>query len=443
MTSMAPESRRAHLRWRRLRHSVQTRMVEVPPRCDPELSRTSHPRRIALGVLLLLSFLAVARLAAPVWVGIVFGLLMAFTMQPLHIRLESRLRGRHKLAALLTALGTAAASFLFMAGLTYGLTRELTDAVIALQLRFNGMPLSAIVGERGHRLIERFGLSEAELLQRIQAELGRATGYVTQAAGIVLQTTTTALLGLLIGCITMYYALVEWAAISTRLERVMPLDPRHTRALVLEFREVGRSALLGLLATAAAQAALATLAYGIFGLPRALVWGILTGAASFIPFVATATIWIPVSIYFFLQGSIVSGILMLVWGFFLITGFGEYWLRPRLVGGRNKGQPLLMLVAALGGIQLFGLPGIVAGPVMMSLFLAILRIYEREVDLFQAGAPERLSLPAPLPTTELRASESRTAVSSVARAAGGNVQPPLPATREPPVRSSVTRSPLK
>ena len=103
-----------------------------------------------------------------------------------------------------------------------------------------------------------------------------------------------------------------------------------------------------------------------------------------------------------------------------------------------------MLVAALGGIQLFGLPGIVAGPVMMSLFLAILRIYEREIDLYQAGAPERLSAPAPLPsTTELRASESRTAVSSVPRAAGGDVQPPLPATREPPVRSSVTSSPLK
>ena len=66
----------------------------------------------------------------------------------------------------------------------------------------------------------------------------------------------------------------------------------------------------------------------------------------------------------------------------LITGFGEYVLRPRLVGGgKGKGQPLLMLVAALGGIQLFGLPGIVVGPVLMSLFLAILRIYEREMEL--------------------------------------------------------------
>jgi predicted PurR-regulated permease PerM len=423
----------------------------MPPR-DPEAGRTSERRRIALGILLLASFLAVVRLAAPVWVGMVFGLLMAFTMQPLHSRLEARLHGRHKLAALLTAVGTAFLSLLFLTGIFYALTRELTDAVVDLQQRAYTEPLESIVGDRGHRLIERFGLSEAQLLERIRAELGRATGVATAAAGLVLATTTTALLGLLIGCITMYYALVEWTAISMRLERVLPLDPRHTRALMTEFREVGRSALLGLLATAAVQAVLAAVGYAILGLPRAVVWGLLTGAASFIPVLATATVWVPVSIYFFLQGWVASGVLMLVYGVFLITGFGEYWLRPRLVGGGpGKGQPLLMLVAALGGIQLFGLPGIVAGPIMMSLFLAILRIYEREVDLFRAGAPERLSAPAPLPSTmEPRTSESRTALPAASSSdrAGSSPrvaaerQSSLGATREPPVRSSVS-SPLK
>jgi hypothetical protein len=98
-------------------------------------------------------------------------------------------------------------------------------------------------------------------------------------------------------------------------------------------------------------------------------------------------------------------------------------------------------VAALGGIQLFGLPGIVAGPIIMSLFLAILRIYEREVDLYRAGAPERLSVPTPMPV-EPRSSESRTAASAASRAAA-DVQPSSAATRDPPIRSSVTRSPLK
>lgn len=414
------EHRRALVRWRRFRRPLESREHELSPP-HPELpanqadlagNRTSDRRRIALGVLLALSFVAVVLLAGSLWVGIVFGLLMAFTMQPLHIRLESRLRGRRKLAALITALGTTLVSSLIVAGVVYGATSELADAIIALQQRFAGAPLSEVIGERGHRLIERFGLSETELLQRIQAELGRAVGYLTAAAGLLLATTTSALISLLIGSITMYYALVEWTAISARLEKVLPIDPRHTRALVLEFRNVGRSALLGLVLTAAVQAVLAAIGYAIFGVPRALSLGVLTGVSSFVPVLATATVWVPVAVYLLLQGSTASGILLVAWCVVLITGFGEYVLRPRLMGGSGKGQPLLMLVGVLGGIQLFGLPGIVVGPVMMSLFVAILRIYEREVDLVHAGAPERPSMPAqvPLSVDSVRGSEAKLSV---------------------------------
>ena len=402
--------------------------------------RTTERRRNWLGVFLILSFLAAVRLAAPVWVGIVFGLLMAFTMQPLHIRIQERLAGRRRTAAALTATGTAVVSLLVLAGIAYGITRELSDAIAAFQERLSTTPLASILGEPGHRLVERMGLSDEEFSRRVQSELGRATAYVTIAAALVFETMKTAILGLLIGSITMYYALVEWASISTRLEKVLPLEPRHTRALVLEFRDVGRSALFGLIATAAVQAVLATIGYAIFGLPRAVSWGIFTGLASFIPVVATALVWVPVSIYLVLQGSIVSGVLLALWGVILITGFGEYVLRPRLMGGRGNGQPLLMLVAALGGIQLFGLPGIVAGPVMMSLFLAIFRIYEREMDLVYADAPERASYPAEPPASEPRVTEPKAPSASSSWPSAGESKPSMPAPVEKSVRPSASTS---
>src|SRR6185436_9324202 len=135
------------------------------------------------------------------------------------------------------------------------------------------------IGERTLRIIHQAGLNDADFIQRIQQELGRATAYVTQAAGLILQTTTTAVVGLVIGCITMYYVLVEWPSIPVRLERVLPLDPRHTRALVLEFRDIGRSALIGTVATALIQGALATIGYALVGLPHAPFWGLLTAVA--------------------------------------------------------------------------------------------------------------------------------------------------------------------
>ncbi len=90
--------------------------------------------------------------------------------------------------------------------------------------------------------------------------------------------------------------------------------------------------------------------------------------------------WAPVTLYYLTSGQFGLALFEGLWGLFLIVGLGEYVVRPWLVGRRGKSQPLLMLVAALGGIQVFGLAGIVVGPVLMSLFLAILRIYERETD---------------------------------------------------------------
>jgi predicted PurR-regulated permease PerM len=128
------------------------------------------------------------------------------------------------------------------------------------------------------------------------------------------------------------------------------------------------------------QGLLASIGYTISGLPHAITWGLCTAVASFLPVAGTAVIWVPVSLYYASRGEISQAALQAVWGVVLVIGIGDYVLRPWLVGRNGKGQPLLILVAALGGIQVFGLAGIIVGPVMMSLFLAILTIYEREME---------------------------------------------------------------
>jgi predicted PurR-regulated permease PerM len=376
------EERRHRSPRRRISRRLLVRQdSELPQVFDsPAAPRTVERRRLALGVLLALSFLAVARLAEPVWIGIVFGALMAFTTQPLYRQLCIRLGQRRSWAALLTTLATGAACVICGALALYLLTRELLGVVAVLQAKLESGSLRAVIGEPGLRLAKRLGTDEAELTRRIHGELGKATQYIANAAGVLVETTKTAVLGLVIGCITMYYVLIEWPSIPVRLERVLPLDPRHTRALVLEFRDVGRSALIGTMVTALFQGVLATVGYALCGLPHAFMWGLLTALASFLPVVGTAVIWVPVSLYFITTGQIAFAVVEASWGLFLVVGIGEYVVRPRLVGQSGKGQPLLMLVAALGGIQVFGLAGIVVGPVLMSLFLAILRIYEREME---------------------------------------------------------------
>jgi predicted PurR-regulated permease PerM len=343
-------------------------------------------------------------LAAPVWIGIVLGALMAFTAQPLYRRLSARLGERKKPAALVTTGITGLLCVALGSASVYVLTGELLGVIGVLQHRLDSGTLAGLVGDRAAGFAIRIGLDDAEIVRRIQTELGKATSYATQAAGLLLQTTATAVVGLVIGCITMYYVLIEWPRFPVRLERVLPLDPRHTRALVLEFRDIGRSALIGTMATAIVQGVLASIGYTISGLPHAITWGLCTAVASFFPVLGTALVWVPVSLYFASTGEISRAALQAAWGLLLVIGLGDYVLRPWLVGRNGKGQPLLILVAALGGIQVFGLAGIVVGPVMMSLFLAILTIYEREVDASERTDTEPLFPLEPDPSKEASSS---------------------------------------
>lgn len=357
---------------------------------DPELPRltgsaaapeTLRGRRIALGILLLLSFLTVARIAAPLWVGIAFGTMVAFVAQPGYRRLAALLGDRRPLAAAITTVLAGVLTAVAGTASVYLLTRELFALMARFQGPLNAHSIDGMFGARGGALLTRFGISRADAAARFARELETLAGYAAQAAGILLQTTTSAFLGLVIGLMTMYYVLLEWPRIPVHLERVLPLDPRHTRALVLEFRDVGRAAMVGTIATAALQGVLGGIGYALLGIPQAVTWALITAIASFLPVAGTFFVWVPMGIWLIAEGRLLAGVFMLIWGFFIVVGFVDYVVRPRMVRGHGSTNPLLMLIALLGGLEVFGLAGLLVGPILISLFLAILRIYEREVSL--------------------------------------------------------------
>jgi predicted PurR-regulated permease PerM len=355
-----------------------TELPNVP--VDVARPSTIRGRRIALSILLLLSFLAVARLAAPLWVGIAFGTMMAFTAQPTYRFLNRRLHERRSTAAALTTVLTGLVVAVCGTLVVWILTREVLTLVAMTQRRLASGSLADMIGERGVRLLARLGVDREQIAPRVSGELSRAAGWAASVATTVLQTATSAALGLLVALMTMYYVLLEWPTLPVRLERVLPLDPRHTRALMLEFRDVGRSALVGTIATALVQGLLAGIGFAIAGLPQVLTLGLLTALGSFVPIVGTAVVYVPIAIYLILIGSTCAGVFTLLWGVIVVMAIADYVIRPRIVGGKGQGHPFLLLLAILGGIEVFGLPGLFVGPVLMTMFVAVLRIYEREAD---------------------------------------------------------------
>jgi predicted PurR-regulated permease PerM len=255
-------------------------------------------------------------------------------------------------------------------------------------------------------LLDAVGLHRGVVIARVRDELGRLANVAAQAAGVVVQASAGVLLTVVVSLWTMFYVLVDWPRIARRLERLLPLDPRHTRALVDEFRDVGRRAFVGTLVSAVYQGTLAAIGFALTNVPQPIACGGLLAIFSFIPVAGTLLVWVPAAVWLLTSGHAVRALFLAVWNLVLVMAANDYVIRPRLVGRHGDAHPFLMLVSLLGGISVFGIAGVIVGPVTMSLFVASARIYERErtADLAaegfaaEASSPETAAHPdTPLP----------------------------------------------
>ena len=138
--------------------------------------------------------------------------------------------------------------------------------------------------------------------------------------------------------------------------------------------EVVGASVYGVLAIAVIQGTLGGLAFWALGVPSAIVWGVVMTFLSMIPMLGAFLVWVPAAIYLALTGHYVKAIFLVVWGT-LVIGMIDNFLRPKLVGGRTRLHELLIFFAVLGGLQVFGVLGIVLGPVVLALAMSLIEVF--------------------------------------------------------------------
>lgn len=335
-------------------------------------------RKWALVAVVVASFIAAAAVASPLWIAIALGGVTAISAHRPYKILCRKLHGRENWAAGIVTLISGLLLATAGSSILVALTNELMKLVAHLNEHGATGSLAGIIGERPTEAIERIGIDTTKLYAWAQHELSAAASFAASTAAVVVRTTGEALLGLVVALLTMYYVLLEGPGLARRIERIAPLEPRHTRALLVEAREVARTAFIGTIATAIVQGVLGGIGYAALGVPQPVLWAVATALASFLPVIGTLIVWVPISGYLLLEGHPVRAIIMIAWGILVVTSLADYVIRPRIVGGGGHGHPLLTLIALLGGIEVFGLAGLIIAPIIMSVFVAAFRLYERE-----------------------------------------------------------------
>ena len=329
---------------------------------------------------------AIFWLVRPVGLGILLGTLLAFMAQPVCERLTGWIGARW--AALTTVIASGLALAATLGGLGWLFISR--GAVLSSEL-------VAAVGPRGFvdralaragSLTERFGVTADDLRDDLRVLAGDAASSTARVAEVIASATTSALLGLLFAMLAMHYSLRHGEGFSSRIADVLPLRPSYTQALVSEFRRVGRATLLGSVVTGVVQGVFATFGFWITGVPEPIFFGAATTIASFVPIVGVLLVIVPACIGLVFAGHPVRGIVELAWGLVFVVGVSDYVIRPRLVRGEAKVPTLVTFAALFGGVGVLGLQGLLVGPVVMALALAVLRLYAAEARARRHLAPD-------------------------------------------------------
>jgi predicted PurR-regulated permease PerM len=171
--------------------------------------------------------------------------------------------------------------------------------------------------------------------------------------------------------------LMKVGQIQRWLLRALPVKRENADSVLKEIREMIMSNSIGIPVLGAVQGIVAMIGYSMFGVEEPILWGIITGIASVIPILGTMAAWVPLTILAFARGDTSNGIWLALWGLIIIGGSDNVF-RFILQKYLADIHPLITVFGVILGLNLFGFMGIIFGPLILSLFLLLVRIYYDE-----------------------------------------------------------------
>lgn len=335
------------------------------------------------------SFVLVVLVVTVVFLWIIADLLMpifwaavlAVLFLPLNQRILPAVKGKQSVAALLTTLivilvlivpfGLLAAAVTQQA---LGIYRQIAAGEINVQA-----PIDFV--ERSLPMLNEFlaayGIDIDNVRTSIEDAAMTASRYVaTEALAFGRDALTfTLLFGVML--YVLFFFIRDWERILDSMVRVLPLGDQRERQLMSKFAQVSRATIKGTLVVAVVQGLLGGITFALVGIQASVLWGVAMGVLSLIPAVGPPIVWIPAAVILFATGSFWRGLVVILVGT-LVIGLVDNFLRPILVGRDTRMPDYIVLISTLGGITVFGLAGVVAGPLVAALFLVVWNMFAEE-----------------------------------------------------------------
>jgi predicted PurR-regulated permease PerM len=338
---------------------------------------------VLLGGTLLLLALVVRPLAGALFMAAV----LAGVLHPVHAKLARALRGRPRVAAASLALAVAVLLAGPVVALVVFLAQEGKEALKFVAQAGRSPAVTGLLARLPESLQKLGGEALARLLdlnQMLDQQIGEQGGRVAAAVWAAASATGSMLFAVTMLLIAFYFLLVQGRELVFWLDEVLPLRPGHTFELLAEFKKVSFSVISATVITSSVQAAVALAGYFIGGVPHPIFFAAVTFFVAFVPAVGAASVCVFAAGILYVTGHPYGSLFLALWGV-AVVGLADNVIKPLLIKAGMEMRSAVVFFALIGGLRAFGAIGLLIGPVVVALFLALLRIYRRDFSPAVAG----------------------------------------------------------
>ena len=332
---------------------------------------------VSYGVLLLLIYL-VFRISEPFLSALAWAAILVTFFYPMHKRLAKRLSSVRA-----SVISTVAVTILLIAPAILVTTLFVREAVsISRGVQHSIVEQHAPIIAKSWAWIAQHvpGVDpNANIFETLEQGIEKEAEFLAERIGTILKNIAAFIFDLFVMIFAMFYFFRDAGKILGAVRSIMPFDAQHQDTMIVQIRNLISASVITSLVVASIQGALGGLGFGLVGLPAPVFWGVLMAFFSLIPVIGSGLIFVPASLWLGFSGHWGRAVLLLA----ICAGVStvlDNVLRPLLLGGRTELSGLVIFISVVGGVSLFGMLGLVLGPILIAVAAGVLSVYRESAE---------------------------------------------------------------
>jgi predicted PurR-regulated permease PerM len=343
----------------------------------------SRPHFFAVVFFALFLFLLyqMGTILAPFSSALLWAAILSLALHPVYERLNRLLKGKAGLAA---ALMTLLTMLVIIVPAILLLALCASQAIGLYEWASGGFQSGKLIELWNHyasSFSEKFlsspALADIDIKGLAAKSIGDVSSTLAGQVGSLLKNTLLLTFNLVVMLIALFFFFRNGESYYRSLMDMIPFAPEHKKAISQKIADTFSAVLNGVFLIALIQGIITGIGLALFGVPYAIFWGFLAAVFALFPVGGAALVWIPGVIYLFLTGSTVTGILLILWGLILVT-LPDNFLKPVLIGRKANIPAFFLFIGILGGLKVYGMLGILFGPLIVTLLTVFIQIYREE-----------------------------------------------------------------